>query len=247
MQNKTPYDYSIKQLKGFRKFFIVVAVILIIGGCALMPFGILFIAFGGLLLFLASGYKKVIDEKIEYESHLNAPLTDYVIIDFETTGLNSKTDRIIEIGALKVANGEIADTYSTYVNPMKHITKRVTDMNGISDSTVSDAPIESDILPEFAKFIEGSVLVGYNVNFDLNFLTNMSDRCNADFTPGCTVDVLKLVRNHIAGLENYKLETVMKLIEPNFIQEHRALRDCCATKKVLDYVSENKSLRELMQ
>lgn len=247
MENKNFHDFSIKQLQVTRIFAIIVAAILIIVGCTLMPFGIVLIVIGAAFLIAASSYKKAINEKTEYETNLNAPLTNYVIIDFETTGLNPKTDRIIEVGALKVANGEIVDKYSTYVNPMKHITKKVTDLNGISDATVSDAPLENDIILELCEFLSSEILVGYNINFDLTFLNAATERHGIGFIPGCTVDVLKLVRSSDLNLENHKLETVMKLIEPDFIQKHQAIEDCYSTKKILDYIGINKPIRELMQ
>lgn len=246
MQKKTIDDYSASELKIFYTTFSVIATIMAIIGLALLPFGLFFIVIGFAFFCQASRYKKAMKETLSYENKLKEELKDYVIIDFETTGLNPKSDRIIEIGAIKVRNNEIVDTYSTFVNPMKHIAKRITDINGISDETVVDAPFEKDVLPEIGQFITGEIIVGYNITFDLSFLSAALDRYAVDFVPGITVDVLKLARKHIAGVENHKLETVMKIMEPNYVQEHRALRDCCAIKKMLDYLKQNAPICELL-
>ena len=255
MQSNSRNEYSTKTLKICSIILKILAVPLFFMSlmiCFAFPVvGIIGCLFA-LMLFFAAGKtakeaQQTINSESAYTAQLNSPLNNYVIIDFETTGLNPKTDRIIEVGAIKVRNGEIVDTYETYVNPLKHITKRVTDINGISDDTVVDAPLENDVLPEIGNFISGEIIVGYNINFDLNFLKAALDRYNVDFVPGITVDVLRLARKHITGVENYKLETVMKVLEPDFVQAHRALRDCCATKKVLDYIKQNKSINELIQ
>ena len=163
----------------------------------------------------------------------NNPIKSYTIIDFETTGLNPKSNRFIEIGALKIINNSIVREYTTLVNPQKNITKKITQLTGITNEMLFDAPLEQDVFPEFVRFIQGLPICAYNVNFDINFLSETLKRINIGMRNVECFDALKIARNNFAGLENYKLETVIKSIDPSFEQSHRALSDCYAVHKIL--------------
>ena len=163
----------------------------------------------------------------------NIPITEYIIFDFETTGLNPRTDRVIEIAAMKVRNKQIIDTFESFVNPKKNITKIITEINGITNEMVMDAPTEEAIFPLFANYINNQTITAYNVNFDISFLDSALKRIgvaiNVDY-----FDSLKIARNIFSGVPNYKLETIMRTLIPNYIQRHRALQDCYAVKNILD-------------
>ncbi|MGN1319463.1 MAG: exonuclease domain-containing protein, partial [Lachnospirales bacterium] len=94
----------------------------------------------------------------------------YVVFDIETTGLQKEVDKIIEIGAVKVKNGEIIDRYSTFVNPHMEISEKITKLTGIDDTMVKDYPDEDVIVPDFLEFIGDSVLVAHNAAFDVSFI-----------------------------------------------------------------------------
>ena len=94
----------------------------------------------------------------------------YVVFDLETTGFSSAKDKIIEIGAVKVENGEITDKYSTFVNPKIPIPFRITQLTSITDEMVMESPEIETILPQFLKFVGDAVLVAHNASFDVSFI-----------------------------------------------------------------------------
>ena len=94
----------------------------------------------------------------------------FVVFDIETTGFNSVNDRIIEIGAVRVVEGEIKETFSEFVNPERPIPYKITQLTTITDDMVKDAGTIEEILPQFLKFCEGSVLVAHNAGFDTGFI-----------------------------------------------------------------------------
>ena len=97
---------------------------------------------------------------------MNIPM-NYVAFDIETTGLNPKYDKIIEIGAVRVRNGEPADTFSTFINPAKGLPARIVELTGIHDADVADAPYIDEILDVFLAFVGDDVLLGHNILFDI--------------------------------------------------------------------------------
>ena len=120
-------------------------------------------------------------------------MDSYVVFDIETTGFNSVNDRIIEIGAVRVIGGEIKETFSEFVNPECPIPYKITQLTTITDGMVKDAGTIEEILPQFLKFCEGSVLVAHNAGFDTGFIHENAKRLNLpyDYT---VVDTLGLAR-----------------------------------------------------
>lgn len=118
-------------------------------------------------------------------------MDSYVVFDIETTGFNSVNDRIIEIGAVRVIGGEIKETFSEFVNPECPIPYKITQLTTITDGMVKDAGTIEEILPQFLKFCEGSVLVAHNAGFDTGFIHENAKRLNLpyDYT---VVDTLGL-------------------------------------------------------
>ena len=96
--------------------------------------------------------------------------SDYVLLDLETTGLNPAGDSIIEIGAIKVKEYDIVDTFEAFVKPPHPISYFITDLTGITNEMVKDAGSIETVLPEFLRFVGSSLVMGHNVNFDINFL-----------------------------------------------------------------------------
>ena len=105
-------------------------------------------------------------------------MDSYVVFDIETTGFNSVNDRIIEIGAVRVVEGEIKETFSEFVNPERPIPYKITQLTTITDDMVKDAGTIEEILPQFLKFCEGSVLVAHNAGFDTGFIRENAKRLN---------------------------------------------------------------------
>ena len=154
-----------------------------------------------------------------------------VVFDFETTGLDPSSCKIIEIGAVKVVNGSLIETFQTLINPETEIPQEITDITHISQEMVDDAPTIEQVLPDFYKFTYGSVLSAYNIGFDYQFLSNNGQRLRLLFN-NQQIDTLKLARDKVPSLSNYKLSTVVKALNITLNNAHRALADAYATAKV---------------
>ncbi len=152
----------------------------------------------------------------------------YVVFDLETTGLHSDRDKIIEIGGVKVKDGQIVDRFSTFVNPEMPIPYRIEELTGINDSMVVNAPKIEEILPEFLKFCDGCVLVAHNAEFDMGFIDEKSRNLNLhrDFT---SMDTVALARVLLPDLRGYKLDQVAKAIKVPLLNHHRAVEDAECT------------------
>ncbi|MEG2822172.1 MAG: PolC-type DNA polymerase III [Lachnospiraceae bacterium] len=155
----------------------------------------------------------------------------YVVFDLETTGFSAIQDKIIEVGAVKVHNGEIIDRFSTFVNPGMPIPFRITQLTGISDDMVMDAPGIAVVLPQFLEFSEGSVLVAHNAGFDVGFVEQNCryQEIEAKFV---SVDTVALARVLLPTLSKYKLNVVAKALNVSLENHHRAVDDAMATAEI---------------
>ena len=155
----------------------------------------------------------------------------YVVFDIETTGFSAVTDRIIEIGAVKVEDGKITDKFSTFVNPKRPIPFRITELTSITDEMVIDSPDIETILPQFIEFIGDAVLVAHNASFDVGFIEQNCKRqkIEADFT---YVDTVALARVLLPALNRFKLDTVAKALNISLENHHRAVDDAGCTAEI---------------
>ena len=155
----------------------------------------------------------------------------YVVFDIETTGFSAVTDRIIEIGAVKVEDGKITDKFSTFVNPKRPIPFRITELTGITDEMVIGSPDIETILPQFIEFIGDAVLVAHNASFDVGFIEQNCKRqkIEADFT---YVDTVALARVLLPALNRFKLDTVAKALNISLENHHRAVDDAGCTAEI---------------
>ena len=156
---------------------------------------------------------------------------DYVVFDLETTGFSPETNRIIEIGAVKVQNGKIVDKFSTFVNPQVPIPFRIEQLTSINDSMVIDAPVIADILLEFMKFCEGCVMVAHNADFDMSFIKKNCQRLDIPCKP-TIVDTVALARVLLPNLNRFKLDTVAKALGVSLENHHRAVDDAGCTAEI---------------
>ena len=156
---------------------------------------------------------------------------DYVVFDLETTGFSPETNRIIEIGAVKVQNGKIVDKFSTFLNPQVPIPFRIEQLTSINDSMVIDAPVIADILPEFMKFCEGCVMVAHNADFDMSFIKKNCQRLDIPCKP-TIVDTVALARVLLPNLNRFKLDTVAKALGVSLENHHRAVDDAGCTAEI---------------
>jgi len=154
-----------------------------------------------------------------------------VVFDLETTGFDSKSCKIIEIGAVKITKGSIIETFQTLINPGIKIPNEITALTHIDDSMVENAPTIEEVLPDFYKFTRSCVLSAYNIDFDYSFLKFNGENLRLLFDNE-QIDTLKLVRDKVPSLSNYKLGTVVKALNITLNNAHRALADAYATAKV---------------
>lgn len=152
---------------------------------------------------------------------------DYLCVDLETTGLSAKTDKIIEIGAVKVKNGQIVDTYGTFVRPGRALPERVTELTGITEAALEDAPTIAQVLPGFLEFAEELPLVGHRILFDYSFLKRALVNARLPFERS-GIDTLKLARKFLSDLPSKKLSDLC-LYYGIELQAHRAMEDARAT------------------
>ncbi len=155
----------------------------------------------------------------------------YVVFDIETTGFSSEKNKIIEIGAVKVENGQITDRFSSYVNPYEPIPFRIEQLTGINDSMVADAPGIEKVLPEFLEFCGQAVLVAHNAEFDIGFIRAFSQRLELAFDP-TYLDTVALSRVLLPHLAKYKLDHVAKALGVALLNHHRAVDDAGATAEI---------------
>lgn len=165
----------------------------------------------------------------------------FVVFDLETTGFSAEVDRIIEIGAVKIKNGEIVDNFSKFVNPKIPIPFRIEKLTGINDSMVMEAePIEK-ILLEFLEFCGDAVMVAHNAGFDTSFIINNAERLGIKYDP-TIMDTVLLAQFVIPNLHNYKLDTLCKHLAVSLENHHRAVDDAQATAYI--YLKMVKMLEE---
>lgn len=157
----------------------------------------------------------------------------FVVFDLETTGLSVNYNEIIEIGAVKVKNGLIIDTFSTFVKPERPISSFITQLTNITNGMVESAPKINEVIDDFLHFIEGTILVAHNADFDTGFLYETMKKLNIESRRYPCIDTLALARIiYAGGPKNFKLESVAKYLKTEIEQQHRAIHDAKTTTNV---------------
>ena len=158
---------------------------------------------------------------------MSGPVMDYVCVDLETTGLNPKTDKIIEIGAVKVRNGVVVDTFSRFVYPGRTLEAKITELTGIRDRDLEGQPGIEEVLPAFLEFAEDLPLLGHSVMFDYSFLKRAAVNNRRNFERK-GIDTLKIARKYLTELPSRNLGALCEYFQiPH--QAHRAYEDAQAT------------------
>lgn len=171
----------------------------------------------------------IFDVKPTYNELINGKT--YVVFDVETTGLEPEFCEIIEIGAVKVVNGEITEKFQTLVKPKSKISSLITEITGITNDMVDNAPPIEAVIKDFFLFSKDSILSGYNVGFDMKFILKAGGLVSLKFENE-VIDVLPLVKENL-DCKNYKLGTVVKHLQISLENAHRAFFDALATAEVL--------------
>ncbi len=194
------------------------------------------------VIYGVEGYLVDDTKKIVYDITDQTIDSPFVVFDIESTGLDKKQCKVIEIGAVKVENGKITDRWSTFVNPGVKIPRNITDLTSITDSMVKDAQTFEEQIDGFLKFCEGSVMVAHNANFDMGFMKEESKNCGRSFDLPY-LDTMVLARCMYKELPNHRLDTLCKHLGVINAHHHRAVDDAEATAqafvKMLDALKKN--------
>ena len=178
----------------------------------------------GLEAYLIDNGKPIVENPINKQ----IDETEFVVFDLETTGLNPVQNEIIEIGAVKIKNGEVVDDFSSLVKPEQNISGKITEITGIDNNMVKDAPSFEKVFTSFIEFIDGCPLVAHNMDFDYSFIRKpLSEyKNNSEIT---LIDTLTLARAVLPELKNHKLATLVNYYDISLDNHHRALDDSKAT------------------
>lgn len=148
----------------------------------------------------------------------------FICFDIETTGLSAVRDKITEIGAVKVENGVITDTFSTFANPEMPIPQKITQLTGITDDMVKDAPSQSEAVGAFLEFAGDNVLVAHNAPFDTSFIAKACEDMGREYNY-TSIDTVAISRAILTDIKNCKLDTVAKFLRLGDFNHHRATDD----------------------
>ncbi len=159
--------------------------------------------------------------------------TTYCVFDLETTGISFRTEKITEVGIMKIRNGEVIDSFSTFVNPEKPIPYKVQEITNITDDMVKDAPTIKEIMPKILEFFGDSVLVAHNADFDTGFLRYNCEQLGLKFDY-TYLDTLRLAKDLFPDYKKYKLGIIAENLGIKVEVAHRALDDVDTTVKVFN-------------
>lgn len=148
----------------------------------------------------------------------------FICFDIETTGLSAARDKITEIGAVKVENGVITDTFSTFANPEMPIPQKITQLTGITDDMVKDAPSQSEAVSAFLEFAGDNVIVAHNAPFDTSFIAKACEDMGREYNY-TSIDTVAISRAILTDIKNCKLDTVAKFLRLGDFNHHRATDD----------------------
>ncbi|KXH80016.1 PolC-type DNA polymerase III [Sporosarcina sp. HYO08] len=163
------------------------------------------------------------------EQHRKLEDDTFVVFDVETTGLSAVYDTIIELAAVRVRNGEIIDTFERFANPHHPLSSTTTELTGITDDMVKNAPEVEEVIKDFVEFIGDSVLVAHNAKFDMGFFYEASKKAGLPAVAYPVIDTLELARFLLPELRNHRLNTLAKRYNIELTQHHRAIYDTEAT------------------
>ena len=179
-------------------------------------------------------YVNDVDDRIVVHGSGDMAFTDeFVAFDLETTGLSSKTDRIIEIGAVLMKDGKELDRFQTFVDPERQLEQKIVDLTGITDEMLRGAPKIEEILPEFLKFVGNRVVVAHNADFDTGFIRAACRRQGLAYTL-TSADTLILSQNLMPHLNKFKLDVVSNALSLPDFNHHRAADDAVTCGLIMD-------------
>ena len=179
-------------------------------------------------------YVNDVDDRIVVHGEQDMTFHDeFVAFDLETTGLSSKTDRIIEIGAVILKDGQEIDRFQTFVDPERHLERKIVELTGITDEMLRGAPKIEEILPKFLEFVGDRILVAHNADFDTGFIRAECERQGLPYG-FTTADTLILSQNLLPQLNKFKLNLVSNALSLPDFNHHRAADDAVTCGLILD-------------
>lgn len=181
----------------------------------------------GMEINLVDDYEEIIKDR----EYLSDEVDNFVVFDVETTGFSSKNDKIIEIGAVKIKNGEIVDSFNTLINPEEPLKDEIIALTGITDSMLTNQPKIGEIIGKFEEFISNSLLVAHNASFDMGFLKSNFEK-NGLILEKAYIDTLELSRIFNPNVRSHSLGNVAKRYGVSLENAHRAVDDARATGEV---------------
>lgn len=166
---------------------------------------------------------------------INKYVSDYVVFDLETTGTSVISDSVVEISAVKVKDGVVVDEFCTLVNPERPMPFFASQVNGITDDMLKDAPVFEEALAAFLEFAGDNVLVGHNIHtFDMKFIYRDAGEFYGRIPNNDYIDTLTLARQYISGLSHYRLVDLAQYYGISPEGAHRALNDCHMNQRVFE-------------
>ena len=186
------------------------------------------------ILYGCEGYfVNNIDDRIAIHGHQDIGFSDEIVcFDIETTGLKVTQEAITEIGAVRLRNGEIVETFQTFVDPERRLTPEIIGLTGITDDMLRGAPKLKDALTAFLAFAGDAPLAAHNAEFDISFIRAGCRKCSIPFEP-TYIDTLILAQNLLPGLGKYKLDIVAEHLQLPQFNHHRASDDAVPVAQML--------------
>jgi DNA polymerase-3 subunit epsilon len=166
----------------------------------------------------------------------------YVVVDIETTGRRSASNRITEIAAVKMQHGEVLDRWQSLINPCRSIPRNITDLTGISNEMAADAPVFAEIAEDFRAFTEGAVFVAHNVRFDYSFIGDEYRRLQQTYQRPTLCSCAQM-RKCYPGFKSYSLKNLCEKFEISLESHHRAMCDAEAAAELLTLINQKRTVQ----
>lgn len=170
---------------------------------------------------------------------------EYCMVDIETTGLSTVWNDIIEIGAIRYSNGQETGRFQTLVQPqaqynrngvLYYVDSFIEELTGITNEMLATAPSARDAIHDFAEFLGDSVILGYNVNFDVNFLYDQFQNCLGRPLTNDFVDIMRMARKLYPDMPHHRLKDMLAMYGLTNDKEHRTITDCEATQRCYERI-----------
>ena len=183
------------------------------------------------------GGSGVVAERLKGHNLFAFP-TNYVVVDLETTGLDPSFDEIIEIAAIRVCKGEVVEEYTSLVKPEQELDEYITELTGITPQMLEAAPSVSEVLPVFLDFVKDDIVVGHNVNFDINFIYDVTMQILKKPFSNNFVDTMRISRRLYPTESHHRLQDLVSRFGLVNQSAHRALADAMQTNLCLQRMNE---------